>query len=227
LRETFLARVNLGAKSGPDDEDDFTDEHYWVREVDPTITLDTNKWTFTSDPAPIRPFAVEDDPTGSGGRLGRWVDAANLTERDFETHLLVDDTLVSVTMHASATREPFYTFTHAANALELCKPKTTPTGTGATITVRPYDYSGNEITSQADVVLRCATDGSSVNFKFRAWTTSTLLVFQRFPVALSGVHGIITGAAPDELPSGGTHRMPLVLDSDAMPEWEWLEAYGS
>jgi hypothetical protein len=113
--------------------------------------------------------------------------------------------------------------------LEFCRPKATPSGVGASLVVRPYDpVAAAEFSNADDVTLRCATDGSSVNFDFRAWTTSTVLVFLRFPRTVSGVDGIIIGAAPDELPVGtgsAVQRMVLQLDGSTprKPKWDWLE----
>jgi|GEM_PF-2706378 len=107
-RGTFLALTNTGASSGPESEADFSDEHYWVKEVDPLANYSDNAWTFDS-PMSVRSAT---DPTGSGGRLGRHVDAVNLAERAGATHLLGDDVLVEVTMWADVYGCPYYTFTH-------------------------------------------------------------------------------------------------------------------
>lgn len=112
LRERFLAVTSVGANSGPSNAADSTDEHYWVKELDMLVSYGTDNWVFADTTQ--NSLRSSTDPTGSGGRLARFVDAVNLAERAGETHLLADDVLVEVTMWQDASGQPYYTFDHSA-----------------------------------------------------------------------------------------------------------------
>ena len=72
VRECFPA---ITTDAGPDGEDDYVTNHYWVKEEEhPVVYGAANAWTAT--PA-VRSAT---DPSGSGGRFGRWVDAQNIAE---------------------------------------------------------------------------------------------------------------------------------------------------
>lgn len=79
--ETFAAYI---VDAGPDSESDFAsnDPRYWVREYDSAATYSNNTYTSTDT------TKTQTDPTGSGGRFGRWVCAWNLAELPGSTHLL-------------------------------------------------------------------------------------------------------------------------------------------
>lgn len=111
LAQTFMGILSVGANSGPSSAADFADEHYWVKEAEGQVTYGTDNWTFDAVVA-----RSQTDPTGSGGRMGRWVDAVNLAERPDATHLLDNGVLVEVTMWTDANDLPYYTFTHAPPA---------------------------------------------------------------------------------------------------------------
>jgi hypothetical protein len=113
-RQTFLGVLSVGVESGPSDAADFTDEHYWVQETSSQVTYATDAWTFALPPQDQLRDTI--DPTGSGGRMGRWIDAVNLAERTDETHLLADNVLVEVTMWSDEDDYPYYTFDHAVPA---------------------------------------------------------------------------------------------------------------
>lgn len=89
VRDSFLAKVQTGAASGPDAEGDFTDARYWVKEQVATVSYADNTWTYTLA------NRTQTDPSGSGGRYGRWVCAVNLAEPT-GSHMLAADTVVMV-----------------------------------------------------------------------------------------------------------------------------------
>ncbi|HUU22868.1 MAG TPA: hypothetical protein VM389_10070, partial [Phycisphaerae bacterium] len=113
-RETFMAYL---VNAGPDSEADFGTNHYWAREFDATVAYAgaVNAWTATyADRTAV-------DPTGSGGRYGRWVDAVHLGEAPASHTLAVvvpgavpdvpTGTIVLVHIFADPdTGEPWYAF---------------------------------------------------------------------------------------------------------------------
>ncbi|KKL10629.1 hypothetical protein LCGC14_2553910, partial [marine sediment metagenome] len=109
-RESFPAYLVNG---GPDGENDFNDNNYWVREFDAAITYAANQWSTTN--------TDRTQTDSSGGRLGRWVHAINDGELSGTHHLNVVNagnpsggTLVVVTMFADpADGEPWYEFSLA------------------------------------------------------------------------------------------------------------------
>jgi hypothetical protein len=122
--QSFVAYVT---SQGPDGEADFATNHYWVREIDNTITYTDNAWTATGADR------TQTDPTGSGGRFGRWVDAQNLAEAS-GSHVLstVGGVVVVVSMAADpATGEPCYFFerldTNTDVYIETVKDSESPT----------------------------------------------------------------------------------------------------
>jgi len=116
-RETFMAYL---VNEGPQTEGDFATNHYWAREFDATVTYAglNNAWTATyADRAAV-------DPSGSGGRYGRWVDAVNWGEAAADHGLTVvvpgagpdpgTGTVVIVHVFADPdTGEPWYAFSRA------------------------------------------------------------------------------------------------------------------
>ena len=104
--DSFLGQI---VALGPDDEADFTTNHYWIKEVTPTVTYqgDGDSWTWT--------WAAS----------GRWVDAINLNEHASEHNLTsasVDDPPLVIHTYADATSgEHAYAFHGAAGFVRWCK----------------------------------------------------------------------------------------------------------
>jgi hypothetical protein len=110
VSEIFLAHTNVGSGSiGPNNESDFSGEHYWLKEVDPVAAYTTNSWTFNPATPAVRSST---DPTGSGGVKGRHIDGVNLAERANATHNLGDGLLVKVTAWTDVNELTYYTFYH-------------------------------------------------------------------------------------------------------------------
>lgn len=142
-REWFMAEV---VAAGPDSEADFgsTSPLYWLKEQDADIayTGDTNVYSLS--------FAdrTATDPSGSGGRYGRWVCARNLSETT--THSVATDGTVHVMVAigratASGDTEHFYVFHHAGanKAIRYGKP-TAAFSSGTTVTLDPTDIAGTD-----------------------------------------------------------------------------------
>lgn len=115
VRETFKGFLT---DQGPNGEEDFDDSRYWVRETDTAITYSVNTWAISG--VVVRSDATVDDPSESGGRWGRWVQATNIGEQISDAHDLkvsedpADPSLgmpVIVSMFADpADGEPLYMF---------------------------------------------------------------------------------------------------------------------
>ncbi|HUX00509.1 MAG TPA: tail fiber protein [Phycisphaerae bacterium] len=88
--DMFVGEVQVSATPGPEGEADFATNHYWVKEVGPAITYTNNAWVLDQWGA-----QTQTDPTGSGGRYGRWVDVLNLAEAS-TSHLLQNGDIVTV-----------------------------------------------------------------------------------------------------------------------------------
>lgn len=139
-KETFIAYL---VNAGPSEESDFTTNHYWARELDHTVTYVTNAWTSTVADR------TQTDPSGSGGRYGRWVDAANL-EEPATSHALpvvapanpTTGTQVIVSVFADpANGKPYYCFSRTSAFIRFGKP-TGAYSSGATMTLDPCDIAG-------------------------------------------------------------------------------------
>lgn len=101
--QLFLAVI---VSTGPDGEDDFGTNHYWVKEQDATVAWSSNQWTATYADRP------RVHPSGYDGRFGRWVDAVNLSEAAWSHSLTTDGSvmvIVSITADP-ATGEAHYAF---------------------------------------------------------------------------------------------------------------------
>lgn len=103
IRESFLAKIKT---TGPAGEINFTTNHYWVMEQTPTYTYGGaggNNWT------EALADRSQTDPMGSGGLMGRHVDAENLLE-PATSHQEATGTLVLVHMTADGTGQTAYYF---------------------------------------------------------------------------------------------------------------------
>lgn len=97
--KTFVAELKVGAGTGPEGEGDLTGTNrYWFQEQTPTLTYTNNAYTFS--------FAqlTQTDPTGSGGRYGRWGAAVNLAEAT-DAHALNNGALVMVSEIADGSSQ--------------------------------------------------------------------------------------------------------------------------
>jgi len=108
--ESFLAYL---VTLGPNGEADFANARYWVREVEATIGYTDNTYTYAYADRTLV------DPTGSGGRQGRWCMAVNVsvTAGRHDLPLVVAGNaatshVVEIHVHADpVTGEAWYTFT--------------------------------------------------------------------------------------------------------------------
>lgn len=166
-RETFTAFV---VDAGPGGEADFADNRYWVREYkNAVVYAGVNSYTLT--PTTI----TQTDPTGSGGKSGRWVQATNMGEA-VSKHGLYTETEASgpasavrvvVSMFADiADGEPWYSFSHAIAVCEVTDGVTTvypvdkiiiTAGAGITAVVT------DELNDDAEITITNTDPGSSAN----------------------------------------------------------------
>lgn len=100
MPKTFVAEIQT---TGPGAEADFTTggqgsdtNHYWFKEQTPTIGYSNNQWTVEWA------ALTQTDPTGSGGRYGRWGDAENVAEAT-DQHSINSGTKIVITEVADAS----------------------------------------------------------------------------------------------------------------------------